>query len=198
MAKFNLVPHSTSFEMKNREFSNNRRIVYVGRIEPGKGIEYLCEVLYKMEEIFSLDIIGGGRLYSTLNEKFGTKFRFHGYRSKEYVMDQFEKADFFILPSFSEHCPVSVLEGMACGCIPILSNFGNIPQMIRNESSGFIFDLSSQHEIYVQNMFEVIGQALKIDVVRANEMIQNNYRLLNNHFSPEIMLKKTLEVFENA
>ena len=197
MGKFNYIPHAYNVKMVKRSFKRNRRIVYASRLEPGKGIEFLCKALSNIEGEFSFDIIGTGRLYSTLNHKYGNRFRFHGYQNKEFVLEQLKNADFFVLPSFSEHCPVVVLEGMACGCIPILSNFGELPDIINKHSSGIIFDIEHTEKYFIKNIARSVEYALKIDDKSANKMIESNYQLLQNLFSPEIMLKRTLEVFEN-
>lgn len=196
MTKFHLIPHAVNVEICPREFKNNHRFVYASRLESGKGIEYLCEALAGIDEQFTFDIIGGGRLYRIINEKYGNSFRIHGYKDKGYVLEYLKNADFFILPSFSEHCPVVVLEGVAFGCIPLLSNFGNLSELIRENSSGIVFDIESQHDLFVNHISNAVGKALKMDVNRANKMICTNYELLHRVFSSEIMLSRTLEVFK--
>lgn len=195
MNKFNLIQHAVNVEVVKRKFQGNRGVVYVGRLEPGKGIELLCKSLSGVNEKFSFDIIGGGRLYRSINEKYGTKYHMHGYKDKEFVLEQLRNSDFFILPSFSEQCPVVVLEGMACGCIPILSDFGNLSNLIKQHSSGVVFDIALQEEVFVKNIADAISRALKLTNKLADTMIERNYQLLNQHFSPETMLKATLEVF---
>ena len=47
-------------------------------------------------------------------------------------------ADLFILPSFSEGLPVTLLEAMACGCIPITTDVGDIREVVSDGFNGFI------------------------------------------------------------
>jgi glycosyltransferase involved in cell wall biosynthesis len=47
--------------------------------------------------------------------------------------------DIFVTPSFSESFPNALLEAMACGCAPIASNVGGIPELIEHGQNGFVF-----------------------------------------------------------
>lgn len=195
MNKFHLIQHAFNVEISKRTFQKNRRLVYVGRLEPGKGIELLCKALEQIEEAFTFDIIGTGRLYPSIKEKYGNRFTVHGYQNKDFVLNYFQNSDFFFLPSYSEHCPVVVLEGMARGCIPILSDFGSLPQLIRKHRSGLVFDIEEQEDRFVESIKNAVQEALGFGEEKANEMMKTNYRLLQENFSPETMLKSTLAVF---
>jgi len=196
MKKFNLIQHAFNVEIYNKTFKRNRRFVYASRLEPGKGIEFLCKAFEGVEEEFTFDIIGTGRLYRLIKEKYGRKFSVHGYQNKDFVLKYLQNADFLILPSFSEHCPVVVLEGMAQGCIPILSNFGNLPNLIRKQSSGLIFNIEQQEDLFIANIKNAINYAMKLSDKEANDMIKTNYLLLQEYFSPKKMLESTLKVFD--
>lgn len=196
--KLYIIPHACNVEVVHRNFLNNRRFVFASRLEPGKGIEQLCEAMSRINDVFSLDILGTGRLDQTIIKKYGRRFTIHGYKEKRFVIKQLRESDFFILPSYSEHCPMIVLEGMASGCIPILSNFGYIPEMISHNDSGIVFDIEKDESMFIDNISKAIKAALKIKQKKACHMIEANYDLLQRFFAPEIMKRKTLEVFENA
>lgn len=196
--KLYLIPHACNVDVFRRNFTNNHKFVFASRLEPGKGIEQLCEAMCQIDDYFSLDILGTGRLNQTIIEKYGKRFTIHGYKDKTFVLEKLKKSDFFILPSYSEHCPMIVLEGMASGCIPILSNFGYIPELIKQHNSGLVFDINNDEYLFIKAISNTIKTALEIKSKEANRMIKTNYDLLHRYFSPEIMKRKTLEVFENA
>lgn len=196
--KLYIIPHACNVEIFHRNFLNNHRFVYASRLEPGKGIEQLCEAMSRIDDNFSLDILGTGRLNQTIIQRYGKRFTFHGYKDKRFVLDRLKESDFFILPSYSEHCPMIVLEGMASGCIPILSNFGYIPEMIKHNDSGIVFDIEEDVSIFIDNIKTSIKKALEIKQKEACHMIETNYDLLQLFFAPDIMKRKTLNVFENA
>ena len=55
--------------------------------------------------------------------------------------------DVFVLPSRSEAFSNALLEAMACGCCPVGSNVGGMPELIRHEKHGFLFDPQNASEL---------------------------------------------------
>ncbi len=49
-------------------------------------------------------------------------------------------------PETAEHFGIAVLEAMASGCLPIVFNGGGLPEIIKNEKNGFLFNRLSQLE----------------------------------------------------
>ncbi len=45
-------------------------------------------------------------------------------------------SDIFVLPSFTESCPLTILEAMSTGLPVIASNVGGISEMIKNNQDG--------------------------------------------------------------
>jgi glycosyltransferase involved in cell wall biosynthesis len=55
--------------------------------------------------------------------------------------------DIFVLPSHSEAFSNALLEAMACGCCPVGSRVGGMPELIRDGEHGFLFDPGSSDEL---------------------------------------------------
>jgi glycosyltransferase involved in cell wall biosynthesis len=98
--------------------------LYVGRLEPMKGILGLLDVLEELDkDSFRLVVIGDGPLRATVRsypfvESIGRVE--HGNLREHYIA-----ADLFILPSLSENSPMTVLEATACGCAVLASAVGD-------------------------------------------------------------------------
>ena len=62
--------------------------------------------------------------------------------------EEFRKSHFFLLPSYyiNEGQPVSVLEALAYGCVPIVTEYRLIPMMV-NKNNGFFVNSKSPTEI---------------------------------------------------
>jgi len=52
----------------------------------------------------------------------------------------YRAADAYVSLSFTDSGPVSMLEAMACGCVPVVSNLKNIGEWIKNGDNGFLVD----------------------------------------------------------
>ena len=102
----------------------------------------------------------------------------------------FKKSHFFILPSFycNEGQPVSVLEAIAYGCVPIVTEYRLIPLMV-NEKNGFFVPKKSPIDI-VNKILWSIDNKLKY-----NEKSINGIDFFNNNFTAELYINKILTFF---
>ena len=55
--------------------------------------------------------------------------------------------DVFVLPSRSEAFSNALLEAMACGCCPVGSNVGGMPELVKHGQHGFLFDPENVEEL---------------------------------------------------
>lgn len=105
---------------------DNFSLVCVGRIIPIKNQEFLVRLLPSLPD-FRLVLIGGespSYPVRELSEKLGVSDRveFTGLLPREEVFKKMRNSRFYVSASKVEGLPISVLEGMAEGLIPILSN----------------------------------------------------------------------------
>lgn len=59
---------------------------------------------------------------------------------EQQMNDWYNSASFALCASETEGSPNSSLEGMACGCIPITTNVGHVPELISHGHNGMICD----------------------------------------------------------
>ena len=63
---------------------------------------------------------------------------FVGYASLDEIVQYLGESDIFVLPSFAEGVPVSIMEAMACG-IPVVATFvGGVAELVENEINGLL------------------------------------------------------------
>jgi len=108
-------------------------LLSVGRLVPGKGFENLLRgFALALKEIprMTLTIRGDGpllpslrKLAATLNVEDAVTFR--GRVGMSELVGLYQNADVFVLTSFAEGVPKSILEAMACG-LPVICS--NLPQ----------------------------------------------------------------------
>lgn len=99
------------------------RFVFVGNLIPRKRVDLACRLFEAVaNNEATLDVVGGGGEFANLQKKFGhnPNIVFHGPKTD--VWPYIEKATVLINLSNSEGLPNAVLEGLATGCICVLSD----------------------------------------------------------------------------
>jgi len=140
--KFN--PKYRDEQMRNRLTEGNPQdslVVYVGRLGAEKNLQSIKNMLSKLPSNTRLALVGDGPYRSTLEEHFrGTKTYFAGMLQGEELSKAFASADAFIMPSESETLGFVVMESMACGVPVVGARAGGIPDIIKHETTGFLYE----------------------------------------------------------
>jgi len=137
------------FRPRPERMGEGLRALYVGRLIPYKGVEYLMRALKQVPEQLAvqLDIVGDGpdraRL-EALQEALGLRgqVRFHGAVPVEAVPRHMGACDVFCLPSVRESGGATVLEAMAAAKPVIVADHGGPADTVIDEV-GFRLPVSS-------------------------------------------------------
>jgi glycosyltransferase involved in cell wall biosynthesis len=81
--------------------------------------------------------------------------------SQSDVAPWLRRIDIFVTPSRTESFPNALLEAMACGCAPIGSNVGGIPELIDHGRTGLLFEPGSPEDLAVQLEQLIASDALR-------------------------------------
>ena len=92
--------------------------------------------------------------------------------------------DVFVLPSRSEAFSNALLEAMACGCCPVGSRVGGMPELIKHGEHGFLFNPESPGELAEQ----LTKLALNPDL--RNEMAAKAVRFAFDNLTIEVASQK--------
>jgi glycosyltransferase involved in cell wall biosynthesis len=116
---------------------------FAARMEELKGPMVLMEafaVAHEQCENICLNIAGDGSQRQKIATRakaldVASRYRYHGvYTHPEQCREFMESLDVFVMPSFSEGTPNSIVEAMACGKPIIASDVGGIPDMLGSDS----------------------------------------------------------------
>lgn len=129
------------------------RIGFVSRIEKAKGIEELLVAYEKLRINYKniiLTIAGSGSL-NKLVEKAAQKdssIHFLGHMNSG-INELLHKTDIYVLPSYQEGLPYSVIEACMAECAIVATNVGGIPEIIENEKSGLLVPAGNENALYL-------------------------------------------------
>ena len=130
---------SASPETRTEPFT----LLYVGRVEPSKGVELLVDAVSRLELDIRLHVVGDGPDLEALAERTSDDegIRFHGFRSEGALEHYYAEADFTVVPSRTyDNSPSVIYESYAHGTPVIGAAIGGIPELITPGETGFVFE----------------------------------------------------------
>ena len=119
--------------------------LYVGRLEGQKRIPALINIMLELKNTLphlQLIIVGDGQYKDTVNQLASghDEIRYFGYVSSDILPDIYAMSDLFMMTSEYEGQPAAIMEAMASGLPPILSNIPVFENIIESSNSGIILD----------------------------------------------------------
>lgn len=124
------------------------QVIAVGRLSPEKGQSGLLdamEMVHRRGIPVTLTLVGDGPEGEALRAQvtrqgIGSVVRFVGRQDERATLALIAAADMLVLPSFMEGLPVVLMEAMALGVPVIATRVAGIPELVRDEVSGLLFD----------------------------------------------------------
>ena len=181
----------------NREVTNIKRILYLARVEKDKGIFETIrtfQILHDAYPDLKFDVVGSG---SALNEAkelakpLGSSITFYGALYDKDVIKMYSQSDLYILLSYHEGMPTTVLEAMAFGLPVITRPVGGLVDFFRNEEMGYM-DSSLDPIVFADYIKELIRHP---DKVLAISKINREYAKVN--FMASVVAKDIEEKLTN-
>lgn len=129
---------------KEYGLKDKKVVLYVGKIMPHKGVEYLIQAAPQINA--EVLIVGGGEATESLKQlatRVGAQnVRFLGYFNKDRALDLpklYRRANVTVVPSVeSEGIPMSAVESLAAGTPVVGTPKGGVTDAVRHEKTGLI------------------------------------------------------------
>jgi glycosyltransferase involved in cell wall biosynthesis len=141
--KREVIPNPNTFTVKQRSSLavEKPRLLYVGRIDPLKGLDAMLRSAERAHKIvdFDLDILGAGSLELPLRQRYASQswIRFHGAVDQEDVAEFMSRATVLLIPSlWLENAPVTVVHALFAGLPALGSHIGGIPEYLLDGRTG--------------------------------------------------------------
>lgn len=154
------IEYDKKFVKVRDENSNAKfRIAYAARLEKAQKradlLIPLIALLNDSELDYELNIAGNGTYYNKLEkyiqeQHLTAKVKLHGALSYDAMKDFWKRNDIFINLSDIEGMPVSLLEAMSWGVVPIATRTSGIQATIENGVNGYICDREDVDGIFAK------------------------------------------------
>ncbi|MCK4402006.1 glycosyltransferase, partial [bacterium] len=192
---------SVNKQEKKREFGideNCRVVGTVGRLVELKGYPYFIKaaslILQKFSQKMKFLIVGDGYMQKELRNManglgIANKIIFVGQRKD--VPEILHILDIFVLTSYYEGLPRSIIEAQACGVPVVATNVGGTPEVVINDKTGILVPPKDE---------KAIAKAV-IDLLtnkdKAGRMGNAGRELVQKQFDAPVFIKRTEAIFEN-
>ena len=164
-------------------------LLFVGRFDPQKGVDLLLKAFQACPRedlhltIIGDNVVGGG---PKIEKKNTDRITFLGWVPHEKLASYYTACDAVVMPSRWEAFGLVAIEAMKYGKPVIASNRGALPEIIQDDSDGYIFP----DEKGLQYILSVITRE---DADRKGINAENKFR---NDFVEKNMIRRTLFIYQ--
>ena len=174
------------------------QVMYSGALVESKGIHTLVEVAARLPGVV-MSLVGDGpensreALVSHIRE-VGAEDRIYmvGPLGNRGVIEMLSEHDVFVLPSYTEGFPYSVVEAMAVGLPVIASPVGAIPEMVDVSEGGYLVD-PDDVEGYVDALTTLLD-----DPSLRERMGRHNRDKALREYEYDVVTRQLCEVYSQA
>ncbi|WP_419956469.1 glycosyltransferase family 4 protein [Neobacillus niacini] len=181
---------STTLEIlrKNLGLSNNKVLLYVGRLVEIKGVHHILEAmpdLIKADPSIRLIIAGSPieqKVYSdhlrNLAESVKDYVVFTSFVPNDKVQELFQLSDLLVVPSAqNEAFGLVNLEAMSTGTPVIATRSGGMPEIIDHGITGLLIDPSNVREELTKHILNLLSDPRKIQQMGKESVmrVRNNF-----------------------
>ena len=164
---------------------------------PYKGMDYLveaCQLLVsehpEMKDNTCVAILGGH------SEEIEGQLPFPtfplGYVSDDkHIVDIYNSADVFVLPSLSENLPNTIMEAMACGVPSVGFRVGGIPEMIDHKKNGYVANYRDAKDL-------AVGIHWVLDEADQSALQQSCLAKVMHNYSQHAVALNYIEIYNEA
>lgn len=182
---------------RNNYADQSVNLLYIGRLVREKGLDYIFDalrLLVKRDVSFRFYIAGSGPeknyYVDKFSREFGSQFSYMGIVKGDEKNDLFKLSHIFLLPSFYEGLPISLLECMSFGIVPIVTNVGSVEYAVTDSQNGFFVGQRSADEIAEK------VEKLTNDRVLLEQMSRSAFNTIRNKFHPSAYIGKLNEIYQ--
>jgi glycosyltransferase involved in cell wall biosynthesis len=164
-----------------KSFANPYTLCFAGAFGESKGEDLIIDAIKNcsskniIKEVHFIGDGDGSVELIKISKKLNLPIKFHGFIERKDVFEIFMISDFILLPSKNEGFPKVIAEASNFGCIPIVAEVSSIPQYVRDNHNGFLWDYKKED---FNTFFDRFFQNIKNN--RLKEIGKNAYKIGEN------------------
>lgn len=171
-------------------------IVFCGRLINKKGLFLLLDVierLRKQSHVFELQIYGDGEqkdrlLQEIKNRRLEECVMYKGYMAYEQIVQVYNQADIFVLPSLRESGGNVLIEAMATA-LPIVSLDMSMSHILKQHQAGLFVNVNQSKEEILGEYTEHLGRLIDDEGLR-KQLGLNGYQFVNSNLTWDALVEK--------
>jgi glycosyltransferase involved in cell wall biosynthesis len=190
------VNKAASASQKNP--GNQISIAFMGRLGQRKGVYDLLEAFRRVsEELPNVQLLlgGDGEIEQVRKEvlRCGLEDRVQilGWVNGQDKFDVFDQADIYVLPSYNEGLPGSILEAMASSTPIISTPVGGIPEAVNEGVNGYLVDPGDVDSLYSRLLMLCKDSGLRLRMGEASR------KLVEEKFDIKEIVNKVIIVYQD-
>lgn len=185
---------------KQEGLPTNKKLILFGAANVNdvrKGMDYLIEALQLFKQrhadhIHQVELVIFGKVKSETMQMLGIPFHQLNYvNNLERLIQVYNAADIFVLPSLQDNLPNTVAEAMGCGVPVVAFKTGGVPEMIDHQRNGYLAESKNSLDL-ADGIFEVLFNPNNIEYSKfAREKAVFSY-------SEDVVAAEYLKVYNDA
>lgn len=186
-----------TFERYYADIHSPLTLGYLGRIARTKGMDYLLQACCELKRRgipFRLKLAGAeeveGQFLPKFSSMLGNQFEYCGLVSGATKNKFLKSLDLFVMPTFFEGLPISLLECMSYGAVPVITPVGSIPTVVTNQQNGVFIKVKDTESIVdAVTFFHVHRDKLE-------QMSKSSRDFIYKNFDPEQYFEKLNNIYK--
>lgn len=156
-----------------------------------KGFSFFIDALQLMKNEENIELIILGEAETALIEKLPFKTHALGrVNDVNKIVEIYNSADVFVIPSLEENLPNTIMEAMSCGIPSVGFKTGGIPEMIEHLHTGYLAEYQNAKDLK-NGIIWVLNEA------NSTKLSQNARQKSENQYAQKVVVEQYLKVYQS-
>lgn len=157
-----------------------------------KGMDYLIEACRQLHDLPQVTVLILGGHAEEVAPQLSLDAVPLGYVNDERrIVEIYQAADVFVLPSLSENLPNTIMEAMACGLPCVGFCVGGIPEEIDHKRNGYVAEYRNACDL-------ANGIRWVLTSAKSDELSRDCVRKVTQNYSQQSVALRYIDVYEQA